>query len=202
MSGSKGGPVGLKYRFYEYILMSIFGGEEKDETAEAVENLSRRVEDLESHLNAVDNAVQSTRQESREMDLEAAEENRERLIELEEMMKQITEVQKRTLKDIDSERGKESRHESKINSLQSKLNRTRDSQKEIESRLDRIEDKLFSVEKELTESIELNKGRIESRVSEDQHGKDLKGLKKDISQLKASVGAIADDIDDESIRVE
>ncbi|QGA80201.1 hypothetical protein LC1Nh_0298 [Candidatus Nanohalobium constans] len=192
---------GLKYRFYQITSMD-FLGKEGEKAAEAVENLSERIEDLESHLNALDNAVQDTKEESRETDLKVSRENRERLIQLEEMVKKLTDIQKKNLDDVNSERSRQSRIEAKIDRVKEQMNDVEEGQAELRSRVEKVEDKLFSMERELGSEIELNQSRIDSKISESQFESEKKDLKTQISRLKTSLNAIADELDDGKIRVE
>ncbi|WP_153549940.1 hypothetical protein [Candidatus Nanohalobium constans] len=179
-----------------------FLGKEGEKAAEAVENLSERIEDLESHLNALDNAVQDTKEESRETDLKVSRENRERLIQLEEMVKKLTDIQKKNLDDVNSERSRQSRIEAKIDRVKEQMNDVEEGQAELRSRVEKVEDKLFSMERELGSEIELNQSRIDSKISESQFESEKKDLKTQISRLKTSLNAIADELDDGKIRVE
>jgi len=189
-----------------------FLGEKGEDAFEALGNLSERVEDLESHLNAVDGAVQDLREESDEslesleVEFEAIEKNRSRVIELEELLKDLADVQASSLKEIQANRSRQSRNkadiDSRLDSLESKVDRIHRNQEEVESLLESLEEKVFRVEEELNEDIELNRARIESKISESSHEDDLKQLRKEFSRIKASVNALADDLDDDKIRVE
>jgi len=189
-----------------------FLGEKGEDAFEALGNLSERVEDLESHLNAVDGAVQDLREESDEslesleVEFEAIEKNRSRVIELEELLKDLADVQASSLKEIQANRSRQSRIkadiDSRLDSLESKVDRIHRNQEEVESLLESLEEKVFRVEEELNEDIELNRARIESKISESSHEDDLKQLRKEFSRIKASVNALADDLDDDKIRVE
>ena len=181
-------------------------GKEGEKASEAIQNLSNRIEDLETHVNAVDNAVQDTQRESREMDLEVAEANRKRLVELEGLMKQLADVQRTSLSEIESSRSRQSRHESKFNSrldsLEAKVDNIAENQNDIESLLERVEKKVFRVEEELNNEIGLNQSRIESKISEQKHENELSSLRKEISRLKTSINSLASDVDDEKVRIE
>lgn len=190
-----------------------FLGKEGEKAAEAVENLSGRLEDLESHINAVDSAVQdldtrmdssieSIRQESRQTDLEIAQENRERLEDLEQLLMRVTDIQKNNLRRVRAEDGGEQKLEKKYASLNEKLRRTRESQKEIENKLEMVEKKIYDVEDELDSSTSLNKNKIQSRVTETRFEREIKSLKKEISRLKASMNSISDEVVNDSIRTE
>ncbi|MFB6100573.1 MAG: hypothetical protein ABEK16_04840 [Candidatus Nanohalobium sp.] len=188
-------------------------GKEGEQAAEAVQNLSQRLEDLESHLNAVDSAVQDNSETTREL----AQKNRQRVAEIEEMLVELTEIQKNSMKEIDVEDGKEARLEKKVDALKEKLRRMKENQEEIETRLEKldrqlnrkmgkIEKKVFRTEDELTQEIELNTGRIgdlsDVKVDRKTHEDDIQELKKDISKLRTSVNALATELEDENIRVE
>lgn len=179
-----------------------FLGKEGEKAAEAVQNLSMRIEDLESHINAVDNAVQDLRHESRESDIEVAEENRDRLKDLEQLMVKLTEVQKKNLKDIEAEESREVRLKDKVNALDQRLKRTREEQNMLQEKLDEVEEKLFDVEEELTSGTELNKSKIHSRVTEERFERDMGDLKEEVSKIKTSLNALADELDDDKVKVE
>ncbi len=179
-----------------------FFGKEGEKAAEAVQNLSNRMEDMESHIAAVDNAVQDLRQESRETDIQVAEENRERLKDLEQLMMKLTEVQKKKLKDIEAEESREVRLRDKVDALDQRLKRTREEQKMLQEQIDEVEEKLFDVEDELTSGTELNKSKIHSRVTEEHFERDMGDVKEEVSKLKTSLNAIADELDDDRIKVE
>ena len=184
-----------------------FLGKEGERAAEAVQNLSQRLEDLESHLNAVDSAVQDNSETTRQL----ANRNQERVASIEEMIAELVEIQRKNIRNIDTEDGKEENLERKFNAVKEKLRRTKKSQEEMESRMkkvleevDTLEDKIFRVEDELTQEIQLNQSRIdnlsEDKISKDEHEKEVKRLEREISKLKTSLNALSGD--DEGIRVE
>lgn len=179
-----------------------FLGKEGEKAAEAVQNLSQRLEDVESHVNAVDSAVQDVRQESRETDLKIAEENRDRLKELEQMMLELTEIQRKNVDETESEQSREIRLEEKVEALDKRLKRTRQDQKKMQNTLESLEEKIYSVEEELTQEVELNQGRIDSCAMESDVKEEFKDIRQEISRLKTSVNALASDLEDDNIRIE
>lgn len=190
-----------------------FLGKKGEKAEEAVQNLSGRIEDLESHLNAVDNAVQGVREESRQTDLEVAEENRERLEEVEELLMQMLKIQENSMRDIDEEDGRETKLERKLNAINQKLRRYRQDQEQIQDRLerldeqlnmkmDKIEKKVFRVEDELTSDIELNEARIEAQTTEEEFNEEISDIREEMSRLRTSIRAVASELDDDKIRVE
>lgn len=190
-----------------------FLGKKGEKAEKAVQNISSRIEDLESHLNAVDNAVQDVREESRQTDLEVAEENRERLKEVEELLMQMLKIQENSMRDIDEEDGRETKLEKKLNAINQKLRRYRQDQEQIQDRLDRldeqlnrkmekIEKKVFRVEDELTSDIELNEARIKAQTTEEEFNSEIADIREEMSRLRTSVRAIATELDDDKIRVE
>lgn len=179
-----------------------FLGKEGEKAAHAVQNISERIEKLESHINALDNAVQDTKNESRVKDFEIASKNRDRLIQLEELISQLAHIQEKNLTQIKSERSKENRLEKKINKLNQSLNQIENEQSRLESELNEIKEKISSVEKNLTSEIGLNQKRIESKVSEKSLNESLDVLKRDVSRLKSSVSILADEDEESKIIIE
>jgi chromosome segregation ATPase len=186
-----------------------FLGKEGEKAAEGVQNLSERLEDVESHLNAVDSALQDVRQESRETDLQIAEENKNRLKNLEQLVLKLTDIQRKNVRETESEESKEIRLEEKVEALDKRLKRTRQQQKQIQKRLegfetkiDDIQTEIGNVEDELTQEIELNTSRIEPLATKAEMEDEFDQVRQQISRLKTSINALASDLDDDKIRVE
>lgn len=177
-------------------------GKKGEDAVEGVQNLSGRVEDLESHLNALDNAVEEVREESREIDLEISKVNRERLIQIEDVVEQLLGIQEKNLEET-SKYGKDvDRAQANINSLRKRIQGVIDNQNRLESKIDDIERKVFNLEEDLNQKIDLNEDRMETKVSQKEFENRNSDLKREISRLKASVNSLADDMDDDSIKVE
>ena len=177
-------------------------GTRGEEAAEGVENLSQRLEDIESHVTALDNALHDLEIESDKKDSEIVEENRERLKDLEELMVKMSDLQQQNLENIKDDKGATTRLEEKVKAMNQRLKRTRQKQDSLESRMEKFEEKLFEVEEELTSDVELNEARIKSRVEESEFNTEVNSLRDEISRMKTSVNALADELDQDSIRVE
>lgn len=179
-----------------------FLGKEGEKAADAVQSLSKRIEDLESHLNAVDNAVQDLTEESRETDLKIAEDNKERLRNLERIVMRLADLQEESLRETKSEKGKELTLESKVDALDQRLRRTREKQEDIQDKQELLEKKIFDVEDGLKEEVEINKGSIDTKVDSSKFKSEVEDIEEEISRLKTSINALASDFDDDKIRVE
>lgn len=185
--------------------MDLFGKKAED-AVEAVRNVSERVEKLESHLNAVDSAVQDIAEDSgalaegeiQELERlqsfgEESDRNRKKIEELEQAIRELRKGQRENSMKV--EKVMDSKLMDSLEATSKSVKRTAENTRRIRSDLSELEDRVDELEDQLY--LEINKRDFDFRkkLNKRRYEEDKDSFKNELKKLRASINFLADEID-------
>jgi len=186
-------------------------GKKGEEASEEVNDVVEAVEDLNSHLNALDNAVQHHDKEldkivdnlGMEKDfLQNIEFNRSRLEKLKKLFSQLAKVQSSYIENVDIIDSNVSENDESISRLESRVSRLENSQEAIFEELEGLKHKIDEVESDFLVKNNSTEVDVDSKVDDSEFDQHRDEVNRKISMLRASINDISDKIEDDSIKTE
>ncbi len=212
--------VGEKFWFMDLL------GKEGEKAAEGLESIMQRLNQLESHLNAVDSAVQDMGNRVQAVDqnsvgrdelaqmMNRPEDEEVETRELKDFFVQLSKNQKRNERRIDDLEDLESDLVETLQRMQETVKEVHIRSKKLDSRLSRMEDKFSDVdakvrkhEKKLRETEEIKKElkEVEREQSKEENQEDegksfeerQRNVEEELKDLRGSIKQFADRVDDQ-----
>jgi len=198
--------------------MGIFGSEKREESGE-IQEVVQTVDDVKSHLNALDNAVQHHDKEIDQM-VEALtsegnvsqyiETNAESIDSLKKVFRKFTDIQAEHIQRVDvlDSELKETNEEisgvkSKINSqVNKKLDKLKDRQDKIAIKVERLNDKIDRIEEDFNMDASRQERNIDHKVNKSEYSERKQRVDAELSKLKTRINNIQEDEEDEEIKIE
>lgn len=198
--------------------MGIFGSEKREESGE-IQEVVQTVDDVKSHLNALDNAVQHHDKEIDQM-VEALtsegnvsqyiETNAESIDSLKKVFRKFTDIQAEHIQRVDvlDSELKETNEEisgvkSKINSqINKKLDKLKDRQDKIAIKVERLNDKIDRIEEDFNMDASRQERNIDHKVNKSEYSERKQRVDAELSKLKTRINNIQEDEEDEEIKIE
>lgn len=198
--------------------MGIFGSEKREESGE-IQEVAQTVEDVKSHLNALDNAVQHHDKEIDQM-VEALtsegnvsqyiETNAENIDSLKKVFRKFTDIQAEHIQRVDllDSELKETNEEisgvkSKINSqINKKLDKLKDRQDKIAIKVERLNDKIDRIEEDFNMDASRQERNIDHKVNKSEYSERKQRVDAELSKLKTRINNIQEDDEEEEIKIE
>lgn len=198
--------------------MGIFGSEKEEESGE-IQEVAQTVDDVKSHLNALDNAVQHHDKEIDQM-VEALtsegnvsqyiETNAENIDSLKKVFRKFTDIQAEHIQRVDllDSELKETNEEisgvkSKINSqINKKLDKLKDRQDKIAIKVERLNDKIDRIEEDFNMDASRQERNIDHKVNKSEYSERKQRVDAELSKLKTRINNIQEDDEEEEIKIE
>lgn len=202
-------------------------GQKGEEAAENTEHLEEQIQSLQSHVNAMDNALQefesrfnSLEQNFSEGLQEDVEKNKRDLAELENIFRRLSKIQSeqnkrlRQLNDGKDEVGNE------ISALKQQLKNEQANSQSLENRISKIEQRINNQDRKIFDRVEALEEKVDeieeqfildsnrqewdlgSKVEESQFENRTKKIDREISKLRTSINSLADEVDAEDVEIE
>lgn len=206
--------------------MDLFGQKGEKAAAEAQE-LEEQIQSLQSHVNAMDNALQDfesrfdSLQQSIPEGLEGdVDQNKRDLNDLERIFRRLSRIQSKQNEKLRQLNDSKKSIEDEIAGLNQQLkNRKSDSQsleqrvsrlesqiedqdREVFDRLDEIESRVDEIEEQFILDSNRQEWDLDSKVEESKFKNRTKEINKELSKLRTSVNSIADEVNAEKVEIE
>lgn len=189
--------------------MGLLGkGKDSSEGTDAVENIAKRLENVESRVNALDNALQDYEEKvekSQSTDVKLKEQVDQiqnnlsvKLDDAVELMTQIIDVQQDNIDDIEENRSSLSGFSSTLSDLEDRVESLEQKLQELDEGSSGPGDDVLNLKRR----IERLEAEVDSKVSYEKFKDDEKDLEREVSKLRSSMNYLADKFDSDKIRVE
>ncbi|MFP4229665.1 MAG: hypothetical protein ACLFRK_00820 [Candidatus Nanohaloarchaea archaeon] len=182
-------------------------GKKGEEASKNLRDVADAVEGLDSHLNALDNAVQHHDQQldqivenlrREEEFLEHIEHNRSRIGKLRKLFKRFASMQSNYFEKVDENSSKLE----KLSRIDSRTSRMKQRQDELFEELEALTQKVNEIENEFILDENRQEWDINSKVGESEFKDHRKKMEQELSKLRTSINTLAEEIDEEEIEVE
>lgn len=188
-------------------------GKEGERAVTGLEQISGTLNDLQSHINAVENAVQDigdklqrldnnrVTQEDLDQIIEFSSENNDELVELRTFFSQLSERQKTNNKNMEEIKETEREMISTLKNIQTALTKNHKRSNKLESRIKRLENKLTDLQRETQKNrktingLESEKQQIKDRIEKtefEEYTEKKKDVEDELETLKQSIKQFAD----------
>lgn len=186
-------------------------GKKAEQASEEVESVVEAVEGLNSHLNALDNAVQ---QHDKELDqivdnlrreeefLQNIEFNRSRVEKLKKLFRQFAKVQSSYIQNVDAIDSEVSDNKKSISRLESRVSKLEKSQEAIFEEIEGLKQKVDEVESDFLVRNNSTEVDVDSKVDDSEFEEHRDEVDRKISMLRASINDISDKLEDDTIKTE
>lgn len=189
--------------------MGLLGkGKDSSEGTDVVENIAKRLENVESRVNALDNALQDYEEKvekSQSTDVKLKEQVDQiqnnlsvKLDDAVELMTQIIDVQQDNIDDIEENRSSLSGFSSTLSDLEDRVESLEQKLQELDEGSSGPGDDVLNLKRR----IERLEAEVDSKVSYEKFKDDEKDLEREVSKLRSSMNYLADKFDSDKIRVE
>ena len=216
----------VKYREFHNYNMDLLG-QKGEEAAENSEHLEEQIQSLQSHVNAMDNALQEF--ESRFNSLqqnfsgglkEDVEENKRELEDLENIFRRLSKIQSeqnkrlRQLNDSKDDVGNEisvlkqqlkneQNNSQNLEKRISKIEQTIDNQdRKIFERVKALEEKVGDIEEQFILDSNRQEWDIDSKVEKSLFKNRTKKIDRELSKLRTSINSLADEVNAEDVEID
>jgi chromosome segregation ATPase len=186
-------------------------GKKAEQASEEVESVVEAVEGLNSHLNALDNAVQ---QHDKELDqivenlrreeqfLQNIEFNRSRVEKLKKLFRQFAKVQSSYIENVDVIDSEVSDNKKNISHLESRVSKLENRQEAIFEEIEELKQKIDEVESDFLVRKNSTEIDVDSKVDDSEFEEHRDEVDRKISMLRASINDISDKVEDDTIKTE
>lgn len=176
-------------------------GDKAEEAHRQVSEVSQRLQDIESHVNALDSALGDFESRLDKIEnqggrgAEEAESNRSRIRDLERVFRRLSDINSKTmakLEDMDDEyRGVDDA----ISGLNRKLVAFRKKQDSMDQRIKDLEEKVEEMENEFMLDTNRQDWDIENKLDSGRFNNRKKEVDRELGKLRASINSIAEELD-------
>lgn len=178
-------------------------GRQGEEALENVDHVSRKIQSLESHLDAVDSALHDFMDGSRELLANEYEMERRELAELNRVSRQEAELEEDIEERLASLEAQQNRIEGMLDQLVDSgllesISAVREEVNRIGARLQEVEDlreRVNEVENELVLEINSRDFEFDKKLDKKEFEKEKRELTEEIRKLRSSVNVLADELD-------
>jgi len=186
-------------------------GKKGEEASEEVQAVFQAVEDLKTHLNALDNAVQHHDNEIDQM-VEAltsegkisnhVEENAEYVQALKKVFRKFASIQSNYIERVDVLDSELDNTDKNLASLESKISRLKNSQDALFDEVEGLKEKVNEIENEFILDTNRQEWDIDSKVDESDFQSHEKKVERELSKLRTSINGLSEKVDEEEITIE
>jgi len=196
--------------------MGLFGP--GDETKEEVDSVLMAVEDIKSHMNAIDNAVQHHDREidqivealtQEEKISEGIEDNAEDIGSLKNVFRKFSSIQSKYIERVDVLDSELSNTDRDLAKLESRITRLREGQEalfdELEQSKDEVQElknKIEEIESEFILDTNRQEWDIGTKVEKSDFESHQDRVDRELSKLRASLNNLSDKIEEEEVEIE
>ncbi len=189
--------------------MSLFGS--NDETKEEIESVMMAVEDIKSHMNALDNAVQHHDEEidqvvevltQEEKVTESIEDNAEDISSLKKVFRKFSQIQSDYIERVDVLDSELSDTNKNVSKIEARLKRLKKGQDALFDELEGLKDKVEEIESEFILDTNRQEWDIETKVEKSEFESHQNQVDEKLSKLRASLNDLSDKIEDEKVEIE
>ncbi|AOV94755.1 hypothetical protein AQV86_02410 [Nanohaloarchaea archaeon SG9] len=180
-------------------------GREGEQASEAIRNMSQRLENLESRVNALDDALQDY--EGQDSQLRQTVDNLQesfsgKVDEVMNLVEKILRVQQRNIEDIDRNRSKLSSIGSKASNLERRIS---DIEEKVGNEIEEGREERESIHNDilnLEKRLEQQEQDLNDKLEAEEFSARKNHVEREIKKLRSSVNYLADRFESEEIRVE
>jgi len=186
-------------------------GKKGEEASEEVQTVFQQVEDLKSHLNALDNAVQHHDQEidqvvealtSEQKVPKYIEENAEDVKALKKVFRKFAAIQSQYIERVDVLDSELNSTDKDVASLESKISRLKKGQNALFDELEDLKQKIDEIESEFILDTNRQEWDIDSKVDESTFESHEQKVEEELSKLRTSLNDLSEKVDEEEIQIE
>lgn len=202
-------------------------GQKGEEAAENTEHLEEQIQSLQSHVNAMDNALQefesrfnSLQQNFSEGLQEDVEKNKRELKDLENIFRRLSKIQSEQNKRLRQLNDGKDEVRNEISALKQQLKNEQNNSQGLKNRISKIEQRINNQDREIFDRVEaleekvdeieeqfiLDSNRqewdIDSKVEKSQFENRTKKIDRELSKLRTSINSLADEVDAEDVEIE
>lgn len=192
-------------------------GQKGEEAVEKLDGLSRRLEKLETHMNAMDNALgdfqsrlESVEREDQSSGGEVSEalkgdvaNNQSRIRDLEKIFRRLSKIQGKNKSRIEELEDYSGELHSILKSIRERMDVHEQRSNALEDRMDDIGDKVAELEDEFVLDVNRQDWDIDRKLDKDDFKSHSHDVNKELKKLRASVNVLADEMDkNDEIRIE
>ncbi|MFB6115260.1 MAG: hypothetical protein ABEK04_03130 [Candidatus Nanohalobium sp.] len=183
-------------------------GKQGEEASDAVRNISQRLENLESRVNALDDALQdyeSQVEQTRNTDTQLHQEVKNiksglsgKLDEVMNLLDKVLGVQQDNIDDINENRAKLASVGSKASKLERRVSELEEKIEKAGNEREGLHDDILNLEKRLDKQEE----ELEQKLESEEFNAQKNHVEREISKLRSSVNYLAEKFESDEIRVE
>lgn len=189
--------------------MGLFGS--GDETKEEVDSVVMAVEDIKSHMNAIDNAVQHHDKEidqivealtQEEKVSEGIEDNAEDIASLKKVFRKFSSIQSNYIERVDVLDSELSDTDKDLSKLESRVTRLKKGQDALFDELEELKNKIEEIESEFILDTNRQEWDIGTKVEKSDFESHQDKVDRELSKLRASLNNLSDKIEEEEVEIE